>query len=134
MIGTQRYRTDREPPKHTFSDFQGKHRAVDYNSTALRRFQNDAREKGTSGAAHLIRKKKNTSAFLSNQKTQLMSDSYELSIDSLNSKFQSTSKKATGNIYSVGRLFSKFISPESHSPSDSRMVAHRKPKSRMPNF
>lgn len=67
-------------------------------------------------------KKKNTSAFLSNQKTQMMSDSYELSVDSLNSKFQSTSKKPQGNIYSVGRMFSKFISPESHSPSDPRTL------------
>lgn len=48
----------------------------------------------------------------------MMSDSYELSVDSLNSKFQSTSKKPQANIYSVGRMFSKFISPESHSPND----------------
>lgn len=38
VIGAQRYKTDREPPKHTFSDLPGKQRAVDYSSTALRRF------------------------------------------------------------------------------------------------
>lgn len=86
-----------------------------YNTTALARFQNNARDSKTT-----LKRKKASAGVLGGQRTQMMADSYELSVES-----QLTSRKAE-QFVAVNRMFSyqatgkHLISPTSGQPTTSK--------------